>query len=266
MTVKTVGHFLMHGRCMRFAMTGLALGDTRMLTPVAESTGKCLMLRHGFFQLFAGFLVTRHTESPGRGHGRVDLQRMMCRMAAETVTGHLPLSMGLMALGTIGNLAVDLMAEGTGFFGMGTFIVGEILARPLMAGKACILNIGSQVEGQWFMRVRVTGQAVLQFKMRPAFMTHGAFRDDILTPWRMLLVAVQTRNLGFMFAAVAGNGCRLILVTFDTVCHLKSNTLRFGDLGQNRQHSTNDECCKKTKQQESFSFHHVTTPFSSGKY
>jgi hypothetical protein len=142
---------------MRFTMTGLALGYIRMLSPVAESTGKCLMLCHGFFHLFANFPVTWHTESPRRGHGGVDLQRMMRRMAAETITGQLACNMGLMALGAIRNLTVYLMAEGAGLLCVGTLIIGEILSRALMAGEARLFHIRCQVQSQWFMRVRVAG-------------------------------------------------------------------------------------------------------------
>ena len=141
MTVKTVGHFLMHDRRMRLTMTGLALGYIRMLSPVAESTGECLVLGHGFFHLFADFPMARHAEGPRRGHGRVDLQRMMRRMAAKAVAGQLACGMGLMTLGTIRDLAVDLVTEGTGLLCMVTLIIGEILARSLMTGKAGLFYI-----------------------------------------------------------------------------------------------------------------------------
>ncbi|KPJ97364.1 MAG: hypothetical protein AMJ60_11550 [Desulfobacterales bacterium SG8_35] len=153
MTVKTVRHFLMHDSRMRLTMTCLALRNIRMLSPVAESTGKCLMLCYSFFHLFADFPMARHTEGTGRGHSVVDLQRMMRRMTTKTITGQLTCGMGLMAHGTIRDLAVDLMAESTGLLCMGTLIIGKILARALMACEACLFNIIRQVQGQRFMRV-----------------------------------------------------------------------------------------------------------------
>jgi hypothetical protein len=141
MTVKTVRHFLVHDSRMRLTMTGLALGHIRMLSPVAESTGKCLMLCYGFFHLFTDFPMARYTEVPRCGHGVIDLQRMVRRMATETITGQLSFGMGLMAHGTIRDLAVNLMAEGTGLLCVGTLIIGKILARSLMAGETRLFHI-----------------------------------------------------------------------------------------------------------------------------
>jgi len=138
---------------MGFAVACLALGHIGVLTPVAESACKCLVLGYGLFHLGANFLMTRDAEGPRSCHGVVDLQRMMCRMAAEAVTGHLTLGMGLMAHGTVRDLAVNCMTEGAGLLSMSTFIIGEILSRSLMAGKTRLFNIVGKVQGQGFMRV-----------------------------------------------------------------------------------------------------------------
>jgi hypothetical protein len=61
MTVKAIGHFLMHCRCVGLAMAGPALWHIRMLAAVAESTGKCLVLGYCFFQLRANIIMTRDT-------------------------------------------------------------------------------------------------------------------------------------------------------------------------------------------------------------
>jgi len=119
MAIKTVGHFLMHGRCVRLTMTGLALRHIGMLTAVAEGTGECLVLGRCLFHLYTCLFVTRHAESPRRGHGIIDLQRMVGSMAAKAVAGYLACGMWLMAHGTIRDLAVDLVAEGAGLFCMG---------------------------------------------------------------------------------------------------------------------------------------------------
>ena len=87
MTVNTVWHFLVHSRCVRFAMTGPACRYIRMITPVAEGTGECLVLGCGLFHLCPDLFVAGHAESSRGGHGRQYLQRMMGRVAAKTVTG-----------------------------------------------------------------------------------------------------------------------------------------------------------------------------------
>ena len=51
----------------------------------------------------------------------------MGRVATQTVTGNLLCSMWFMTHKTIGDLAVYLMAERTGLFGMAALIIGKIL-------------------------------------------------------------------------------------------------------------------------------------------
>ena len=134
-------------------VAGLALGHVGVLSPVAEGTGKCLVLGDCFFHLFTNLGMAGHTEGPWCGHGIVDLQWMMGRMTAKAVTGDLAFGMGLVALGAVGYLTVDLVTEGTGLLGMGAFIVGKILAWAFMAGEARLFYIISQMQGQRLVRV-----------------------------------------------------------------------------------------------------------------
>jgi len=97
-TVNAIRHFLVHGRCMRLTMTVLAFRHIRMLTPVTEGTGKCLVLGRRFLHLRPNLFMTRHAEGAGRGNGRFYLQRMMGRMAAQTVAGNLAGCMRFVAL------------------------------------------------------------------------------------------------------------------------------------------------------------------------
>ena len=138
---------------MGFTVTGLALGYIRMLAPMAESTGKCLVLGLCFFHQFSNFLMTRNTESSWCGHGIVYLQRMMRGLAAKTVARHLPFGMRFMTLGTVGDLAVDFMAEGTGLLGMGALIVDKILPRAFMARETWLFYIIGEIQGKRLMRV-----------------------------------------------------------------------------------------------------------------
>ena len=156
--------------------------------------------------------------------------------------------MGFMALGAVRDLAVYFVAERTGLFGMGGLVIGEVLARPLMAGETRFFYVIGKVQGQWFMGIGVTGQAVFQLEMRPAFMAHGTLGDNVLTPWRMLLVTVKTGDGGLMLAPVAGNCCRFILVAFDAVRHLERNPFRFRLMNKSSQHESDKNCrAQKTK-------------------
>jgi hypothetical protein len=142
-----------------------------MLGAVTESTGEIRMLGCGFLHISCFLFMAGCAKSPRCGHGWDYLQRMMGRMAAKAVAGNLTFNVWFVALGTIGDLAMDFVTEGTVLLGMGGLVVSKILTRTFMAGKAGILNVVSKMQGQRFMRVGVTGQAVFQFKMRPALMT-----------------------------------------------------------------------------------------------
>ena len=147
-------------------------------------------------------------------------------MATKAVTRHLAFSMRFMTLGTIGDLAVYFMAERTGLLGMCAFIIGKVLARALMTGKTRLFYIIGKMQGKRLMGVGVAGKTVLQFKMGPALMTHGAFRNDIFAPGRMFTMTVETGNLCLVLASVAGDRSRLILVAFYTVGHLQGDKFR----------------------------------------
>jgi hypothetical protein len=128
-----------------------------MLAAVAESTGKCLVLGGCFFKLRANFIMASHAESSRCGHGIIDLQRMVRRMTTKAITGHLACGMGLMTAGTVRNLTMNLVAEGAGLFGMRALVLSKILPRTLMTGQARLFYVSSQMQGQWFMGVGVTG-------------------------------------------------------------------------------------------------------------
>jgi hypothetical protein len=202
---------------MGFAVTCLALRDYRMLTTVTESTGEFLVLGYRFLHLLTYFFMAWNTECAWCGYGIVDLQWMVGRMAAETVTDYLSFCMGLMTIRTIRYLPVHIVTERTGLFSMRTFIVGEILSRSFMTGEAWFFYIIGKLKGKRFMGIGVAGEAVFQLEVGLSLMAHGAFRDDVLTPGRMFCVTVQAGNFCLVFAAVIGDGCGCILVTFYTV-------------------------------------------------
>ena len=113
MTVKAVRHFLVHQRRMWFTMTFLTVRNTRMLPPVTEGAGKCLVFGRCLLHPFPFFRMAGNTECPWCCLGRGDLQWMMCGMTSQAVSGHLVRNMRLMTLGAVRNLAMDIMAEGT---------------------------------------------------------------------------------------------------------------------------------------------------------
>ncbi len=113
MTVNTVRHLLMHDCRMRLTMTGLALRHAGMRTPMAEGAGECLMLGGCLRHQFTNPIMTRHTEGPRCRQCIGNLQRMMGRVAGQTIIHSLPLGMRFMAFETLRNLTMSIVAEGT---------------------------------------------------------------------------------------------------------------------------------------------------------
>ena len=190
MAVKAFGHFLVYCRCMRFAVAIPAMGYTRMLSAVTESTGERLMLGGGFCKSYPFLFMTCDTETARCCKGRGNLQWMVGRMAAQTIACNLTLDMGLMALSAFGDLTVNFVAECTILLGVFARVIGKILSRAFMACQAGILYIRSKMQGQRLMGVGMAAEAVFKFEMGLSFMTLLAFRNNIFSPGRMLLVAV----------------------------------------------------------------------------
>ena len=186
-------------------MTGPAFRYIRMCAAMTEGTGKCLMLGHCLLHQLADFFVAGHAGCSRRCQGIVNLQRMMGRMATQTIRGHLTLCMGFMTLETIRDLAVYFMAERTGLLRMGTLVIGEILTGAFVTGEARFFYVIGKMQGKWLMGIGMAGQAVLKFKMRSAFMAHRTFWYDIFPPGRMFTMAVKTGNRCLVLAAVTCN-------------------------------------------------------------
>ena len=113
MTVNAVRHLLMHGWRMRLSVASLTLRHAGMRPPVTEGTSECLMLGGCLRHQFTDPIMTRHTESPRCRQCVGNLQRMMNRVTGQTIIHGLPLGMRLMALETLRNLTMGIMAEGT---------------------------------------------------------------------------------------------------------------------------------------------------------
>ena len=156
---------------MRLTVASLALRYVGMRTPMTEGTGKCLMLGGCLGHQFTDLVMTRHTESPRCCQCIGNLQRMVGRVAGQTIIHGLSLGMRFMALETLGNLAMSIMAEGTGLLGMRTGIIVEFLPLLFMTGQTGTGYIIGKIQIKWLMRVGVTGQAIFKLVVRFAFMT-----------------------------------------------------------------------------------------------
>ena len=97
------------------------------------------------------------------------------------------------------------------------WMVFEFFALLFVAGQTWSDQIVGQCQLHWSMRVGMTGEAFGQIIMRFAFMAVCTRRNGLGSLRRMLLVAVQTCDVGLMQAAFLLYSNRFTGMAFDTV-------------------------------------------------
>ena len=95
-----------------------------------------------------------------------------------------------------------------------------------MTGKAWSGNIIGKFKVKWCMRIGMTAETSIKFKMRGPFMTLAAGRNNFLNIGWMAVMAIHTGHFGFMLATRNLYIFRGIGMAFDTVsvfqrCHTR---------------------------------------------
>jgi len=165
---------------MLVAMALLALGHCLVLLLMAERTYKSVVLSLGSGQKFVCGLMTGGAEFGWRicGVGYYCRHvRLVARLAV--LHGHL-CGMGLVALRTWGNFAVNAMAGRAEERGVFALIITKLFNLRYVAGKAGGCQIGCQGNRQGSMRIRVAAETSFEVKMRLALMALVALRNVVL--------------------------------------------------------------------------------------
>lgn len=207
-----------HRSRMRNAVAPLALRHSLMLVLVAGYAGYILMF---------GITVAQQTESlamAGTAHlvGGVgcigNCSRHMSLVATLAVSSNHIGTVRLVALGALRNLAVDVVAETAGQFGM---LAGDLLEFDdllSMAAHALFGDIVGQFDDLGSMRIVMATQTVCQLVVRLAGMAHAALGDVVLDSRTVAAVAVLAGHRCLVFASIGSNVGRWIGMALDTVC------------------------------------------------
>ena len=138
---------------------------------VTVNARQLAMFSSGFAETFGNIVVAGTTEGNRRVFRRHDFQRHMGIVAGQTIRRLLPVLMGFMAFGALGDPAVNIMAEGAGVLCMLARVFVDPFDFLLMTGAALGFGVLRQFEGRnGHMGVGMTAKAIFQLKMCRAFM------------------------------------------------------------------------------------------------
>lgn len=138
-------------------------------------------------------------------------------VAALAVNGSHVGAVRFVALGTLRDLAVRIMAEAAsqrGVLALDLLQLDDLLG---VAGKAFVSDVIGQLDNFRCMRIIVATQTSGKAVVRLAAMTLAAGRNNFLYGWRMTGMAILTAHLGLVRATIGGNGIRRCRVTFDAI-------------------------------------------------
>ncbi|WP_367618952.1 hypothetical protein [Pelotalea chapellei] len=170
-------------------------------------------------------------------------------MTALAVSGTHVGTVRLMALGTLRNLAVNIVAEAAGQLGVFTRDLFQFDDLRSMAGKAFVSNVVGKLDNLGCVRIVVATQTVRQFLVRLVAVAHAALGNDIfLYCGGMANMAILACNIGLMCSTVCLNIGRGGRVALDTIRIAQSN---FGLGRLSAESYDRQQTCHRNRQQES---------------
>ncbi len=138
-------------------------------------------------------------------------------MAGQTFGHLLVVDVGLMALHTVWNQPMGVMACGARHFGMQARVFLQLVILVGVTGETGIGDAFRKLDVQGGMGIAMAAQTVFEFKMGLSLMAHITLWNDVGGGRRMTLVAVHAADVRFMFFAFAGDGLRSCCVAFNAV-------------------------------------------------
>jgi len=180
-TIQTTLKVLHHWFRMGNPMTILALGQVAMFILVTEGTLELGMLGLASRKHRRNFIMTGPAEPVGNVLPVPDVQGLVRIMTGYTILKFLFLEMGVMALHTVGDVAMFTVMTDRAVKGpMRTGIVLDLTDLTGMTGVTNGNIIVAKDNMQGLMWILMTAQAFLfDLKMRASPVTLGAFGDHL---------------------------------------------------------------------------------------
>lgn len=198
---------------------------------MARHAADAAMVGGGGSQIVALRNVARSTEPGWHISSRLNLQRLMGRVATQAIFGSLVLLMSRVAVHAAGDLLVAAVTTVAEQLAMAAGRRRHLRSDLLMARQAFLASRLERVtqHRQWLMRVGMALLAIADPVMRLLRMAVRTVGAGIVPLGRMLPMAVQTDNLCCMLAALLVNHFRLERMAFSTV-----RQIQFCRCGNNR--------------------------------
>ncbi len=202
---------------MRNTVAILTFRDHLVFFLVTGYAEQCLML------CFAGDKhVERFCVTGGALFGRCvscvgNSFRHMSFVAFLAIARALIGSMSLVALGTLRDFAMNVVAERTVKFAVLARTSLELGNLRGVTGQTRISHVTTKDDLFWLVRIPVALEAATKFEVRFTFMALTAERDDLLVCRRVTVVTVLTSYLGLVRLALCLNVCWGFSVAFDAV-------------------------------------------------
>ena len=138
-------------------------------------------------------------------------------MAGRTFGHLLVVDVGLMALHTVWNQPMGVVACGARHFGMLARMFLQLIILLSVTGETGVGDAFHKLDVQGGMGIAMAAQTVFELKMGLSLMAHITLWNDVGGGRRMTLVAVHAADVCFMFFAFAGDGLRSCRVAFNAV-------------------------------------------------
>lgn len=257
--ITALGESGQHASRMWRTMATLASRHELMFFLMAGYACHSLMFGIAGSQKLMSFFVTGTTHFIRGIRWIGNSSRHMSLMTALAICGGHFWAVWFMTLGTLGDLAVYIMAEATGQFGVFARSLLQLHNLLSMTGKAFIGNIISKLDNFRCMRIGVTAQTPGQVIVRFTTMTLVALGNDFSDNRRMAGMAILTRNLALVGATISCNSLGSCRVTLDAICAGQHGFLRFCCHSCHRKRSRKNGCHENSLQTKHQSLHHFSS-------
>lgn len=164
-------------------------------------------------------------------------------VAALAVAGGHVGAVRFVALGTERNFAVRVVAEAASQCGVLALDLLQLDDLLGVAGKTLVSDVIGQLDDFRRMRIVVATQTGGKVVVRLAAMALTACRDNFLYRRWMTGMTILTAHLGFVGAAIGGDGIRCCRVALDAIGVAQAR-LRISRSGSQHRHP--HQCCRQS--------------------
>lgn len=209
-----LGH---HGCRVTVAVTALALRYHLVFCLMAGNTGKLAVLEFAGSKEIKGLLVAGRAIFGRRFVAIGHVLRHVSLMTFFAVSDNLISRVRFVALGTVRDFAMFVVAEAAGKGGMLALVVAQFDDLSGMTGHAGIGYVVAKGNVERCVRIGMTSGTGSQFVMSFPFMALTTERNDLLCRGRVAVVAILAADLCFMLAPGSCNISRSLCVTFGAI-------------------------------------------------